>query len=227
MIRYALHFPYVISSTTYVHASTKSPECRSAILKHRRHNPQDQQQEQDCGGGLPQTAVDRLALPPWRQFTPAQVTAICSHQQGHYHLDNTSTFSIRPPELLLFFTLEVYLRWLTWKKEPKAQLNPILNASHLIDGAGRCVRICAAHGSHAASYIHALTTCNDPTVAVIATDLYAHIFGPIHHHQQKEAPATEHYQRFVDTTDMRRNVVVFKAPFPSNLPEFFVHTLQY
>ncbi|MPC71384.1 hypothetical protein E2C01_065661 [Portunus trituberculatus] len=141
----------------------------------------------------------------------------------YHHGD--SSHQLRPPELLLFSTLEVYLRWFTWKKEPKAQLNPILNASHLIDGAGRCVCIHAAHVSQAASYIHALTTCNDPTVAVIATNLHAHIFGPIHHHQQQEAPATEHYQQFVDTTDMRLNVVVFKAPFPSNLPEFFVHII--
>ena len=50
MIWYSLHFPYVISSTNYVHASTRLPEYRSAFVKYRRHHPQPQQDKQDGGG---------------------------------------------------------------------------------------------------------------------------------------------------------------------------------
>ena len=193
MIWYSLHFPYVISSTNYVHASTRPPEYRSAFVKYRRHHPQPQQDEQDGGGGLPQTAANRLALLLWRQFTASQVTAISSYECGHYYLDTTSTFWIRPPELVLFSSLETHLRWFTWKKDSKAKLHPILNSSHLIDGAGSCVRILAAHVSNAATYILALTTSDDRTIADIATDLYAHIFGPIQREQHQKAHLSEHY----------------------------------
>jgi hypothetical protein len=225
MIWYSLKFPYVVSSCDNVHASTKAPEYRAAILKHHRRHPQDIE-AQDGGGGLPQTVAARLPYPEWRQFTASQVQCIEAHEKGTLYLDATSAFSLRPPELLLFSKLELYLRWFTWRKDPKAHLDLIVNRSHWIDGGERCIRLRHAHVSDAANFIFTLTTDAHENIANVAIDMYVHIFRPLltEHNNAPHSPS-DHYERFVDISKTKRNVVVFNCPSPSNIPAFSVHLL--
>ena len=84
--------------------------------------------------------------------------------------------SLLPPDLTIFCDLELYLRWFTWQRNPKAEINALLHTSHWIDGAGRCVKIRQAHVRDATEYILRLTTSADDSVRSVAQDLYVYIF---------------------------------------------------
>ena len=112
MIWYYFHFPYVVSNCDFVHASTKPPEYRAAVVKRTRRNIA--QQSQDGGGGVPQVVADRMQLTVWLQFNGGQIATIVAHEMSNFYLDKTTSFSLRPPELTIVSKLELYLRWFTW-----------------------------------------------------------------------------------------------------------------
>ena len=228
MIWFSLKFPYVVSSCDYVHASTKPPEYRAAVVKHRKQHI-DEREVREGGGGMPDTVSSRLRFPQWRHFTPSQVSTIIAYEHGDFYLDNTSSFSVRPPELVIFSKVELYLRWFTWRKDKKAALHPQRHMSHWIDGAGRCVRLRHAHVRDAAQFIQSLTTSNHVEIAPVAVDLYVSIFNVlVNTHEQPivdNEPMNQVYNRFVDAAKKKRNVVVFTAPAPSYISNFLVHVL--
>ena len=176
MLWYMLNFPYVVASSDYTHASTKAPEYRYAVMKHGRN--QTPQGAQDGGGAVPATIAARVEFPEWQKFTATQQTAILSYQQSRFYLDQTSSFSVRPPELTIFSTLELYLRWFTWTAGPPP-LSHVLNQSPWIDGIGRWVRLRVAHLSDATRYIERLLNNANPLVAATAAELHVHIFLPL------------------------------------------------
>ena len=228
MVWYTMRFPFVSPSTDFTHASTKPPEYTAAVVE--GNQGQHARNLRDGGGGLPRIAENRLPFEPWRHFRDSQITCIVNYQTSDFYLDKTSSFSLRPPELLMVCELELYLRWFTTDINIHTKLNENVQLSHWVDGAGRCVRIEQAHIADVANYIHRYTTSPDANLRHVSEELFASIFGPLYYEDRFSNHGHDHafselYLRFVDTSKTKRNVVVFTSPPPSYMPNFLIHLL--
>ena len=221
MTWYALGLPFVITDTVYTHISTLTPEYRSTVVQ--RTQPV---LTLDGGEDGPIPVQRRRDLPPWRQFTPKQVVVLQQYIDNIYHLDSTWRFSLRPPELMLFDTLQMYCKWfIRGQRCRQYEAVPALGECVWIDGAGYRVYLRQRYVAEASEHIYNMSFVDDDDdVSEPAMELYCHVFGRLQRVLQGE-PVTPLYLRFVDTTATQRNVVVFSAVTPFQFPSFLVHLL--
>lgn len=110
---YSLGLPYVHTNVEFHHVPSLPVECRPgtvrrASLMSRRGQPLDLQ------GDLPEPVRirrDVLQLEEWRQFTCNQERLMVERLYSSYNLDQIAAFNLRPPELLIFNSLEQYHRY--------------------------------------------------------------------------------------------------------------------
>ena len=90
----------------------------------------------------------RAHLDVGRQFTENQKALIDDHKRSKYSLDATSSFNLRPPELVAV-TLKEYISWFirtpNTRKDKSQPCNANLASEPLEDGGGRFVKIRFSH----------------------------------------------------------------------------------
>lgn len=89
----------------------------------------------------PISTAARAELPQWRQFSENQKLHIYDYCLGIYLVDNTTAFSIRPPELRCVDSLFDYLRWFTRSSTTSREVAASVFDGRLLDGIGHCVRV--------------------------------------------------------------------------------------
>ena len=225
MIWFCAGFPYVTCLTDSTNVSTMPPEYRTAVLKNKRRVI-----PVDGAGGHPLPVVARRDLADWRQFSPTQELAIQEYSDSSYCLDVMTAFSLRPPELLMFDNVELYAKWFCFATigRRRYELDEDLSLSPWLDGASRQVRLRYSHVKCAAEYIYNLQFSDNSEVAFQAQLLYHSIIEQIlseHESMIDSSLLSPMYQRFVDSTKTRRNVVIFTQVTPTQFSRFLVHLM--
>jgi hypothetical protein len=222
---------YVHSSVQFVHVPTFPPEHRMAVRK----NPK--KIKRISSDGRLNVVVLRGSLPStqqWRQFTNSQMLMIKDYEEGVHYPDTTTAFSLRPPELLIFNRLGEYSKWFTSFKqeEPKVITSEFLDEFPFYDGAGRRVKIRAAHIPDAVQYLRSVLfdANREHETKHIASTLLNSVFEPLltlYNSWDKKTgfPTSRISKRFVCERDTRRTVPVFSSVSPSNATKFLVHLL--
>lgn len=217
-------FDYVVHDRDITHVCTLPPEYRPGHVKRQRRNAHD---PGEGGGGDPEPVRLRIALPAWRQFTHSQALEISGYERGNYKMDNTRSFSVRPPELLCVDKLEDYLRFFSFHTSGgRYEVHNDLARTPWMDGARRFVRIRSAHFLDVVSLFQRLSGEDDnphlPSLAHIRNTIIAPL-----HQEWLLAPqqGSVFFLRFVDIEARRKNVVVFSQIAPDNTDRFFVHML--
>jgi hypothetical protein len=96
IVWFLLGFPYTHCTADFVHVPTLPLDSRAAVT---------------TSGSRFGRAVHirkKAKLPQWRQFTIAQEAHIEEYTKSCVSIDRTSAFNLRPPELLIFDSLELY-----------------------------------------------------------------------------------------------------------------------
>ena len=203
MTWYALGLPFNVTHTVYMHVSTLAPEYSSAVVRHRQSVA-----VVDGGGEDPIPVQRRRQLPAWRQFTPSQVVVMHQYIDNIYYLDTTWRYSLRPPELMLFDTLQMYCKWFVRGRKCRTYEAAITLADCLwIDGTGHRLYLRKRYIADAADYIRQLAFADNDDVSEPAMELYQDVFSRLEQDAALDAH-TPLYLRFVDTTATQHRCIL-------------------
>ena len=194
--------PYVHTNVQFVHASTLLPECRSGYLKNSPSNIEVFPQE------------GREDFPIWRQFSQTQVLLCQEIASSPLVPDATTCFSIRPPELMIFNNLIIFLKCFAHGKKSKESLDFNLENCPWIDGIGRryWIRI-----SQLKNAINFLEKRNAEGQDHRPKELLDNIFYPCLHGDETKI------EMFVDLTAEKEVVVVSSLVKPSAQAQLLYH----
>ena len=124
-----LQFPYTFTNVKFLNFSTHAPE-------HRYHLKKQKSNARVCYKSI----EDRQGLPVWRQFTNNQVIFAKQFKESKFSVDKTSTFSVRPPELIFVMRVELYLKYFV-ADYGKYSVSSDLYGSPFVDALGRRMRV--------------------------------------------------------------------------------------
>ena len=127
--------PYILTNVEFVHYSTHAPEHRYYVKKHFMNMKPKTNDILNL-----EVVADRRNLPSWRQFSHNQLLMIQQLQSSNFYVDKTTSFSIRPPELLFISRVELYVKYFTLESG-KFNLEEDFSNSPFIDGMKRRVRV--------------------------------------------------------------------------------------
>ena len=188
---------------------------------------QDQQNINSTGQGTASSLKPSTSL-AWeigQAEMTCQVVVIHQYIDNVYYLDTTWRFSLRPPELMLFDTLQMYCKWfIRGQRCQQCEASPALAQCVWIDGTGHRVYLRQRYIAEAADHMRQLSFMDNDDVSEPAMELYRDVFGPL----EQAAEHNQHtplYLRFVDTTATQHNVVVYSAVTPFQFPRFLIHLL--
>jgi len=107
VVWFLLGFPYTYCTSDFISVGTLPLEHRVGILRcAKQKNPVLASSNTDV---LPVVAGRvKAKLPDWRCFSTGQLVHIEDYRKSPYWCDATSSFNIRPPELLFFDNLQLY-----------------------------------------------------------------------------------------------------------------------
>ena len=220
MLWFVLNLPYICSNVDWTHVNTHPPEYRPAVRKLRGGAPSKLVNER---GELRSTEI-RAALPDWRQFTEDQNLHILEYCNGRYVLDNTSAFSVRPPELLRVDSLMTYFRFFIRSKSPtNATVTIDLEANCFLDGVGKCVRVRIRYLEAVRDYFLGLSRVADPRANDGVHEL-ARLFSRCLEAFDRRERDNPLLSRFVDL-EADRSCVVVPSPISPLNTEKLIYSL--
>ena len=225
---WAIHeLPFVRSDADYTHVNTNPPEYRACVAKHKR--PKVRLEGVD---NRPPPIAARHNLDNWRQFSRLQDMLIRQFIDGYYYADNTSSFSIRAPELMVFDNLEMYSKFFIRDtgtvQEYKAEEK--LHECLWIDGCSKRWKLRQYYVKDATLYLRhirdtpILDDGNERALekrnqAIMLLDnIFEPIFAEVDLNEKSDM-----YKRFVNEKANRRHVVVLTPILPFQLPKFILH----
>ena len=206
-----LGLPYTWCTAQFVHVSTLPVENRVAVL--RSSNVSASLRPAD-GSRIP--AVDgriEAKLPAWRLFTGSQRVHVEDYIRSPYSHDATSSFNVRPPELLIFNNLQLYCECFVVIGTQKPTFEAELASQMWLDGLSRVVKIRSCSVDKAITFL--VGKASDQR----AVDLLEDVFGPI------EAGDESFLRRFVKPVDAacRECVAVISFVKPWDKTKFLTH----
>ncbi len=212
---YALGLPFVQSSVDSVQVPTLPPDSRCVIKLSNKTT------KLNGGAGQDIRPVSmRADLPMWRRHTAGQVTTIREYFESTYAMDPTTSFSVRPPELRRYDSLEDYSRFFVTDKLVNEYVVPdTLRNCPWISGIGRRVYLRISMIQEAAEWFRDNVAEGAPERA-----LYESILVPLQEEVDQPGPEwTELFLRFVDVTKTKKAVAVFSMTSPENFSKFLYH----
>ena len=196
-----LSFPYVMCNVDFVHAPSLPPESRPGLLKLRVFANAD---------GGPQDGRENFEQ--WRQFTPSQLLLASEYKGSSVMPDLTSLFMVRPPELLIFDSLTVFLKCFKGCKD-RGSITEELSSCSWIGGTGLNYKVRESHLEDAITFLETRSAEGD----VHADDLLNSIFYPIRDGDDSCITL------FLDKTCPNKVVVVNSLVRPSSHIQFLYH----
>ena len=133
VVWFALGLPYTYCNANFVHVPTLPLENRVGVLRHSRSISTTSRDDSAVTGRV------TAGLPEWRQFTANQEVHIEDYRRSPYWCDATSSFNIRPPELLFFNDLQLYCECFVIVGRQPCSFNNDLGSQLWFDGLSRRV----------------------------------------------------------------------------------------
>ena len=225
---------YINTNISFVHFSTNAPENRCAVLRTAKSKRQDA----DTAPGEFAVIQKRSGLSNHlRHFTSNQKVLIEDFETGLHCLDQTSAFSLRPPELLCISHLKEYTKFCssTPIRPVPSPSDSSIAAVSLVDGARRMIRFRVRHVIEAKAYLERkLQTGNfcHPDDEERARNLLNEILLPVCAILETSAEGGLELLRrdplgkkFVDFNNLNEVLAVYTSASPKYLHPFMIHLL--
>ena len=203
-------FPYSITNIEFQHYSTHPPEHRYCIRKCRR-KPKNSHE-----GSAPIVVLNREALPTWRQFTSTQVLMVRQLSHSNFIVDRTTSFSLRPPELLFLKQVETYVHYCRIEVG-KFDVGEDIHCSPLVDGLGRRVRVRIPY----VTKIFDILDSNIPSVDSRIVNMH-NLFKSLKEQVDSEN-RSDYFSLFVDESAVNEVVPVMSNVDVKNPGKFLIH----
>jgi hypothetical protein len=138
-----------------------------------------------------------------------------------YLVDNTSLFSVRPPELFQIARLEDYLKWFSFSSAKVITVSDEVSECPWIDGSGKRVRVRKRYLAEVRRFFRSLA--NRVLINPGTLEMYG-LFETLDH-EVLQGRDSAFVNRFVDMSADRDVVVVFTCIEPTSMSKFLVHLL--
>ncbi|XP_047738244.1 uncharacterized protein LOC125177549 [Hyalella azteca] len=217
MIWFTHQLPFVVCSAEFVHCSTHAPEHRQAVYRKQGGYIQKLINED---GTLKATTL-RAGFPSWRRFTRTQTLLMSEIVNSPYFVDNTSLFSVRPPELRKVMKLGDYLKWFSFTRAKVMTVSEEISECPWIDGSGKLVRVRKRYVDDVRRFFETLANQAHP----LPGTMEMHGLFEALHHEVLQGSNSIFVNRFVDMTADKDVVVVFTCIEPTSTHKFLVHLL--
>ena len=205
-----LGFEYVWSNVDFVHLTTLPLEYRTGVMKARATTHSKVNSVTDG----PKPIYMRRDFPAWRKCTQRQETLIGDYLNSLYWLDKVSKFSLRPPELLIFDTLELFFECFQIKGSVEYRVDPDLALCPWICGNGERVKLRESGVQEAVAFL----TSKQQT-DFRARLLLQEVFEGIARGEE------DLVSRFVAPNTSRDAIVVFSTVNSSVANQYYAHVL--
>ena len=210
-----------MTNVNFIHASTHPVEMRTGVKRMSSHCISKVINEE----GHLKPVVARNSLPQHRQFRANQQTLMFEYGTGTYHLDNTSSFSLRPPELLIIKSLELYLKWFSRHPTKEYKAHEHLQSCPWIDGACYTVLLRKRYIHDFFLHIVSLETNDDHDTALAASELLLIANELELENNLQQNHYSNLFKRFVAIEDTKDTIVVFTHIKPECFTKFIYHLL--
>ncbi|XP_047741131.1 uncharacterized protein LOC125179393 [Hyalella azteca] len=219
MVWFLLGLPYVCSNVEFKSFSTHASEHRCAVVKSSTSNQMTKKFVGRDGSFLPVSS--RENLPAWRQFTPSQLLLIREHSQSALAVDPTSTFNLRPPELLFVRSVSDYIQWFSGKSVRSYKASADLETSPWIDGDCKQMRIRIRYLPALKTHLRQLAAQNGNFDHHDILNLVERLAAEL----MQDLPRSAMFKNFVDSESSKEVVVVSSGIEPKCFNKFLVHIL--
>ena len=199
---------YTYTNAQFVHVSTKPLENRIGLLKNRTAIEADS--SDDLG---PVLCRRRAGLDEWRQFTDSQQALIDDYCRSPYWVDSTSSFNIRPPELLFFNDLQTYCECFVSVGKEKCSYDVDVAMQKWFDGLSRRIMLRSSSIDKAVQFVVERSSqgCNEADVMLQS------VFRPIRREDEG------FWNRYVKATPADQTVSVISFVKPWERAQFVYH----
>ena len=222
MIWNNLGMDYTRTNVKFEHPSTYEPEMRCAV---KRTQSGYVTKIVDENGDLKPVAA-RKDFPPGRVFTENQEILMLDYAKGIYHMDQTSAFSIRPPELLIVSSVKEYLKWFIRGENVKEYTaKEDICECPWIDGTCKRVLLRKRYINELAEYIEKKTKSRNEDERYRAHMLSLVIDSIQEENNRRTRNYSALYMRFVAVDETQDVVVAFTHITPENFKRFCYHLL--
>jgi hypothetical protein len=133
VVWFLLDLPYTYCNAEFVHVATVPLETRVGIFQ-RLRNESKHLLGETTDDIPPVRGRVEANLPDWRLFTCSQLAHIEDYRRSPYWCDLTSSFNVRPPELLFLTTFRCTLSVSLLKAVRRAIFTQMLEISHGLTG---------------------------------------------------------------------------------------------
>jgi len=107
VVWFLLGLPYTHCNADFVHVATVPLENRAGVLRQYKKMPKvlSAESTDDVEAVCGRLIAD---LPEWRRLSADQLAHVDDYRTSPYWCDVTSSFNVRPPELVFFDDLQLY-----------------------------------------------------------------------------------------------------------------------
>jgi hypothetical protein len=170
IVWYLLHISYTYTNAHFVHVHTVPLENRAAVrysVRRRSSAALDSCEEDPAIIGR-----IRANLPQWRQFSDSQRLRAADYRNSPFQCDATSSFNVRPPELMFFDSLQVYAECFVNVGKQTPSFHSELHLQPWYDGLSRRVKLRSTSIDNAVAFV--MESANAGSLA--ASQMLASVF---------------------------------------------------
>jgi hypothetical protein len=212
VVWFLLDLPYTYCNAEFVHVATVPLETRVGIFQ-RLRNESKHLLGETTDDIPPVRGRVEANLPDWRLFTCSQLAHIEDYRRSPYWCDLTSSFNVRPPELLFFDNLQVYSECFVIKSSQESHFYSDAGNQPWFDGLSRRIFLRSSSVDKAVDFVQRKVNDGDAR----AIEMMQKVFQPIKLH------VAESWERFVHITSGANVVSVISLVKPWDQQKFMSH----
>jgi hypothetical protein len=213
VVWFVLGFPYTYCTAEFVHVPTLPLENRVGVLRKPGRNSRVVAEAASDDNPAVSGRV-AAGLPDWRLFTTSQQVHIEDYRRSPYWCDATSSFNVRPAELLMFDDLQVYCECFVVSGTDNCVFDRDSVANQLwFDGLSRRILLRSCSVGKAVEFLTKKSLAGGVSAGVMLTS----VFQPILNGEDGFR------ERFVKVTTAKEMVSVISIIKPWDSTKFVTH----
>lgn len=151
IVWYLLDTNYTYTNAQFVHVHTVPLENRTAIISMDKRGMSAAVNCDDEDSAI--SGRIRANLPHWRRFTDNQRLLVANYRNSPFQCDVTSSFNVRPPELMFFDSLQAYAESFFTVGKQIPRFHSELHLQPWYDGLSRRVKLRSTSVDDAVAFV--------------------------------------------------------------------------
>jgi hypothetical protein len=212
LVWFLLGLPYTYCNAEFAQVSTLPLESRVGVR--RQFKRVSKLLSGECVDDIGAVRGRLIAgLPDWRRFSDDQLVHIEDYRTSPYWCDLTSSFNVRPPELVMFDDLQLYCECFVADGTQECDFEVDVGKQLWLDGLSRRILLRSCSVRKAVDFVTSKAESGD----IRAAEMLEAVFDPI----GRGDP--DFVQRFVQETDAQQVVSVISLVKPFDRTKFLSH----